>query len=120
VPGLSRLPLIARSERPLRVRTRVRNLSTRPFPSDATYGRRLVRLGAQLCDEAGRLINLDFARSRLPGPIGPGQSADIDIEIPPVDRPGRYTLKFDLVNEGVEWFEKCGSPTTLKPLWVRG
>ena len=33
--------------------------------------------------------------------------------------PGRYTLKFDLVSEGVEWFEKCGSPTTVKPLWVR-
>jgi hypothetical protein len=119
LPGLSRLPLMARAARPFRVRTRVHNLSNRAFPADATYGRRLVRLGAQLCDADGRLLDLDFARSRLPGPLGPGQAADIALDIPPLDAPGRYALKFDLVYEGVEWFEKCGSPTTLKPLWVR-
>ena len=119
LPGLSRLPLIARAARPFRIRTRVHNLSNRPFPADATYGRRLVRLGAQLCDADGRLRNLDFARARLPGPLGPGQAADIALDIPPLDTPGRYALKFDLVYEGVEWFEKCGSPVTVKPLWVR-
>ena len=77
-----------------------------------------MRLGAQLCREDGSLINLDFARARLPGPIGPGQTANIEIELPPIPTPGRYTLKFDLVNEGVEWFEKCGSPTTTMPLVV--
>ena len=46
--------------RPLHVRTRVRNLSTRPFPAHASYGRRLVRLGAQLCAADGTLH-----RSRL-------------------------------------------------------
>jgi len=29
-------------------------------------------------------------------------------------------LKFDLVSEGIDWFERCGSPTTTKPLIVRG
>ena len=48
------------------VRTRVHNLSTRPFPASATYGRRLVRLGAQLCAEDGTLINRDYARADLP------------------------------------------------------
>ncbi len=119
LPGLARLPLIAKSGRPFTVRTRVHNQSTRAFPADATYGRRLVRLGAQLCGPDGALINRDFARARLPGPLGPGQTVDIALEIPPVPQAGRYTLKFDLVSEGVEWFEKCGSPTTLKPLWVR-
>ena len=119
VPGLDRLPLKARAAKPLRVRTRVHNLSTRAFPADATYGRRLVRLGAQLCDEHGKLLDLDFARARLPGPIGPGQAADIDIEIPPLAEPGRYSLKFDLVSEGVEWFEKCGSATTVRRLDVK-
>lgn len=110
--------LRARAGQPLTIRTRVRNQSTRPFVADATYGRRLVRLGAQLCREDGSLINLDFARSRLPGPIGPGQSADIAIDLPPIAERGRYQLKFDLVSEGVEWFEKCGSPTTVTPLDV--
>lgn len=108
----------AKAGKPRTIKTRVRNLSTRPFAADATYGRRLVRLGAQLCREDGSLIDLDFARARLPGPIGPGQTADIDIELPPIAEPGRYRLKFDLVSEGVEWFEKCGSPTTMTPLVV--
>ena len=69
VPGV---PLIARTGRPLRVRTRVHNLSARPFPAHATYGRRLVRLGAQLCDATGTLINRDFARAWLPQTLGPG------------------------------------------------
>jgi radical SAM family protein/iron-sulfur cluster protein len=114
-PGV---PLIARPGRPLRVRTRVHNLSTRAFPATATYGRRLVRLGAQLCDARGALIDRDFARAPLPGAVGPGEAADIGIEIPAPERPGPYTLKFDLVYEGVDWFERCGSPTTVRSLWV--
>jgi hypothetical protein len=116
VPGV---PLLARAGRPLRVRTRIRNLSTRPFPAQATYGRRLVRLGAQLCDEQGALINRDFARAWLPQALGPGDRMDVAIEIPASPKPGRYTLKFDLVSEGIDWFERCGSPTTLKKLVVR-
>jgi len=116
VPGL---PLRARAGRPLQVRTRVRNLSTRPFPAQATYGRRLVRLGAQLCAEDGTLINRDFARAWLPRPLEPGGRADIAIEIPAPEKPGRYALKFDLVSEGIDWFERCGSRTTTKPLVVR-
>jgi molecular chaperone DnaK len=34
-------------------------------------------------------------------------------------QPGRYALKFDLVSEGIDWFEHCGSETTVKKLWVR-
>ena len=35
------------------------------------------------------------------------------------DKPGRYRLKFDLVSEGIDWFEACGSETTEKLLIVR-
>jgi hypothetical protein len=115
VPGL---PLVALAGRRLTVRTRVQNLSNRAFPAEATYGRRLVRLGAQLCDQQGRLINLDFARAKLPGPLEGGQEIPLKIELPPLATRGRYALKFDLVFEGVDWFEKCGSPTTLYPLYV--
>ena len=105
VPGTP-VPLIARAGRPLRVRTRVHNLSTRPFPAQATYGRRLVRLGAQLCAADGTMINRDFARAWLPQALARAER-------------GRYALKFDLVSEGIDWFEKCGSRTTTRSLWVR-
>jgi len=78
-----------------------------------------VRLGAQLCDATGTLINRDFARAWLPQTLGPGDALDVPIEIPTPDEPGRYTLKFDLVNEGVDWFERCGSPTTTTTLLVQ-
>jgi hypothetical protein len=97
----------------------VQNLSTRPFPAQATYGRRLVRLGAQLCDADGAVINRDFARAWLPRALGPGDRADIAIEIPAPELPGRYALKFDLVSEGIDWFEQCGSQTTTRALVVR-
>ncbi len=112
-------PLRTRTGRPLNVRTRVRNLSSRAFPAQATYGRRLVRLGAQLCTEQGALLNRDFARAWLPKALGPGEEADVRIEIPSPEQPGRYALKFDLVSEGIDWFERCGSETTLKALVVR-
>jgi MoaA/NifB/PqqE/SkfB family radical SAM enzyme len=115
LPGL---PLVARPGRTLTVRTRVHNLSTRPFPREASYGRRLVRLGAQLCDAAGTVVDRDYARAWLPHAIDGGASADVPIEIPAPAEPGRYRLKFDLVSEGIDWFEACGSETTMKALRV--
>jgi hypothetical protein len=114
-----RLPLLARAGRPFTVRTRVRNLSTRPFPAHATYGRRLVRLGAQLGLPDGRLIERDHARAWLPFTLDPGGRADVPIEITAPASPGRYILRFDLVSEGIDWFESCGSDVTTKSLLVR-
>jgi hypothetical protein len=111
-------PLIATRDQVLAVRTRVENLSTRRFPATATYGRRLVRLGAQLCSAEGALITRDFARADLPNDIGPGATADVVVTLPALATPGRYRIKLDLVNEGVDWFERCGSETTERPLWV--
>ena len=116
VPGL---PILGRSGKPLRVRTRVHNLSARPFPATATHGRRLVRIGAQLCHEDGTLINRDYARADLPATLGPGDSTPISLNFPAVAKPGTYKVKFDLVSEGVDWFERCGSEITTKKLWVR-
>ena len=116
--ALSGLPVIAWRGRKTTVKTRVRNASTRPFPAQASYGRRLVRVGAQLCDASGTVINRDYERAWLPGNLGPGGVADVEMTITPPDTPGRYALKFDLVSEGIDWFESCGSPTTMKKMVV--
>jgi MoaA/NifB/PqqE/SkfB family radical SAM enzyme len=115
LPGL---PVRGRASEPLVIPTRIQNMSTRSFRARASYGRRLVRLGAQLLDDRGEMLNRDFARAWLPGDIGPGASADVPIEIPVPEARGRYTLKFDLVSEGIDWFEACGSPTTMRTLVV--
>ena len=115
---LPKLPLLARRGRAVTIRTRVHNLCRRPFPARASYGRRLVRLGAQLCAPDGTLINRDYERAWLPQNLQPGTAADVPITITAPAMPGRYALKFDLVSEGIDWFEACGSPTTMKTLVV--
>jgi hypothetical protein len=115
LPGL---PLMGRAGQAVRVRTRVTNLSNRRFAAQASYGRRLVRLGAQLCDATGTVTSRDHARAWLPDHLEPGATTDVRIEVPAPEQPGRYRLKFDLVSEGIDWFERCGSETTTKGLWV--
>ncbi len=115
LPGL---PIVARARRPFTVATRVHNLSTRPFPAQASYGRRLVRVGAQLLGADGALLNRDFARGELAAALPPGEAVDVTVPLPALQDGGRYALKFDLVYEGVDWFERCGSQTTVRPLWV--
>jgi len=114
-----RAPLRGRAGRPMRVRTRVHNLSNRAFAARTATGRRLIRLGAQLCDAGGTLIDRDFARAWLPCNVPAGGRTDVAIEIPVPPERGRYVLKFDLVSEGIDWFERCGSETTIRPLVVR-
>jgi radical SAM family protein len=116
---LIKRPLRASAGEAVEVTTRVTNLSTRAFPAQATYGRRLVRLGAQLCTEDGTLVNRDYERAWLPASLPPGETATVPLTITAPARPGRYVLKFDLVSEGVDWFEKCGSPTTSTSLVVK-
>jgi hypothetical protein len=115
---IPRVPLITLPGRSLKVRTTIRNLSDRPFPAQATYGRRLVRLGAQLCAEDGTLLNLDHARAWLPRTLEPQDEVRVTIDVPAPAASGKYALKFDLVSEGIDWFEKCGSPVTFRALRV--
>jgi Radical SAM superfamily len=113
-------PFEAAPGQALRIGTRVRNLCQRPFPAQATGGRRLVRVGAQLCDAEGRFLDRDHARAWLPATLAPGGRVDIVIDVRAPREPGRYLLRFDLVSEGIDWFESCGSEPTTRILQVRG
>jgi Radical SAM superfamily/Iron-sulfur cluster-binding domain len=115
---LGPLPLVGRAGGRMAIRTRVHNLSTRPFAAATSTGRRMVRLGAQLCDASGALLDRELARASLSQALQPGNHADVAIDVPLPTRPGRYQLKFDLACEGIDWFERGGSETTFKALWV--
>jgi hypothetical protein len=112
------LPFLARASTPLTMTAHVKNLSTRPFRAQASYGRRLVRLGAQLIAADGTILNRDHARAWLPADLAPGAESTVHIEVRAPETAGRYGLKFDLVSEGIDWFEACGSPTITRGLWV--
>ena len=82
--GARRCRSSRRAGRPLQV------THARPQPVDARrsrrrprYGRRLVRLGAQLCAADGTLINRDFARAWLPRDARPAATPPTSpIELP--------------------------------------
>jgi hypothetical protein len=77
-----------------------------------------VALGIQLLDENGRLLTRDYHRVLLPQAVAPGEAVAIAFTCPvPMDA-GTYRLKFDLVAEGVTWFELAGSIPISKPLRV--
>jgi SAM-dependent methyltransferase len=68
----------------------------------------IVRLGSHLYDADGTLISIDFSRHDLPRRVEPDDTLTITAEVS-MTRPGRFRLAFDLVAEGVTWFENQGS-----------
>jgi SAM-dependent methyltransferase len=73
-----------------------------------------VQLGIQLLDPARKLLSRNFMRVSLPGDVAPGAAVDIAVDITLSDAATPYVLKFDLVDEGVCWFEDVGS----RPVYV--
>ena len=81
-------------------------------------GKRMIRLGAQLFDRNKNLIELNYARAFLNKELEKGEKDIIRIILPPLSDPGKYFIKFDMVSEGIDWFESGGSPVVWKNLSV--
>jgi hypothetical protein len=85
------------------------------LPSDAAFGP--VRLGVHLKTKMEDIR--DFARVDLPGgAIRQGVSVEFDVSFRAPEHAGEYTLEFDLVSEGVCWFEWNGARIVQKRLVV--
>jgi SAM-dependent methyltransferase len=95
------------SRLPLRVRLENRGVAT--WPRVAELGPGAMRVGVQLLDEQGAMLDLDYARADLPEQVPPGGACDVTFALRLPDRAGRFRLKIDLVQEGVCWFEEHGS-----------
>jgi hypothetical protein len=70
-----------------------------------------IALGGHLRDDAGTLLVLDFLRAPLPHDVPPGHRVELRLDVRLPERPGRYRLELDIVDEGLEWFADSGSPT---------
>jgi SAM-dependent methyltransferase len=73
----------------------------------------VVRVGTHLYDQERRLLDLDFSRHDLAGPVAPGERLAATIELQ-FERRGVFHLAIDLVAEGVCWFENVGA----EPVWI--
>lgn len=67
-----------------------------------------------------RMLVVDDGRSPLPSTLSPGQTATIPLTIMAPQKPGRYCLEVDVVQEGVRWFKNAGSTTLFLPIRVTG
>ena len=76
-----------------------------------------VNLGVHLRTRGGSPLTVDFARVRLIGSTAPGEMQAVVFSLKPPDR-GDYLLEFDLVSEGIGWFEMNGSATVSVALMV--
>jgi hypothetical protein len=109
----ARLPRTAIAGTVDRIPVRVRNLSSRGW---ATTPLIPVHLSYRLLPE-GEGPLLEGVRTRLPRPVRPGQILVAQARIVWPERPGRYFLRLDLVQENVAWFEdKVGRPLARR--WV--
>jgi 2-polyprenyl-3-methyl-5-hydroxy-6-metoxy-1,4-benzoquinol methylase/glycosyltransferase involved in cell wall biosynthesis len=75
----------------------------------------IVMPAVRVFDEAGALVSEFHGEPLLPRAVAPGETVRLKIEYAAPRRAGSYTLKLDLVNQHVCWFEQRGS----EPLLIR-
>ena len=96
----------------------VTNIGNVRWPASTPDGVGAVQIGIQLLDAASRVTDPDFVRWRLPRDVEPGESLIATITFAAPAAAGEYQLKFDLVAEGVTWFEPGGTVVAIRPLRV--
>ena len=79
-----------------------------------------VALAYHVYDVAGRLVLWDGERTWLMSSLAPGQMRELQLRVSAPAAVGDYTVRVDLVREGVAWFSTLGSPLMDVPLRVSG
>ncbi|MBF0273796.1 MAG: class I SAM-dependent methyltransferase [Nitrospinae bacterium] len=69
----------------------------------------VVRFGAHLYDDRGKIVDIDWFRASLPKDVYPKDVVNLNLEVPLPKEKGNYVLIFDLVCEDICWFESCGN-----------
>jgi hypothetical protein len=125
-PGLLRAELTLQSSWPanfkpgeiFRATFLVRNTGDTLWLAGRGLRRGDVTLGVKIFDEAGTVCDEFHGEPALPRATGPNESCTATIEraCPPI--PGRYTLKVDLVDQHICWFEERGSTASYLPFVV--
>ena len=95
----------------------VTNTGNGTFPTSSSYP---VNLGYHWYNSAGVAVVWDGARTKLPADLASGQSVSLTAQVAAPTTPGTYSLRFDLVQEGVTWFSLKGAAPTNFTVSVLG
>lgn len=73
------------------------------------------RLAYHWRDERGEVALWDGARTRLPGPVAPGERVRVEAEVVAPPEPGTYVLEWALVREQAFWYDRpaAGDPSQV-------
>jgi hypothetical protein len=115
---LERATPVVRATEPFTDRLRITNAGSVVWKA---RGRRFggqVTCGLKICTVEGEVIREDLGRTPLPHDVGPGEDIAIDMSVVGLLPPARYELRYDMVVEGVTWFEFQGSPCPRRRLDV--
>ena len=99
-------------------RLRIRNTGSVTWKA---RGRRFggqVTLGLKVCDARDEVLREDLGRTPLPHDVGPGEEIAVEMTVAGLLPSGHYRLRYDMVVEGVTWFEFHGSPCPRRALVV--
>jgi 2-polyprenyl-3-methyl-5-hydroxy-6-metoxy-1,4-benzoquinol methylase len=105
--GISEISVPANTDFSILVKTR--NPSETVWLAQTERGRGLVTLGASLLLSDKSMLRRDFGRAGLPHDVGTSQEIDLQIKLRSPEKPGKYIVRLDMVNEGVCWFADKGS-----------
>lgn len=75
----------------------------------------IVMPAVRVFDDEGALVSEFHGEPLLPRAVAPGETVNVKIEYAAPRRAGAYTLKLDLVDQHICWFEQRGS----EPLFIR-
>jgi hypothetical protein len=78
----------------------------------------VVMPGVRISDASGTLVSEFHGEPPLPHAVAPGETLRLKIEHASPRRPGSYTLKLDLVDQHICWFEDVGSQSLTIKLCV--
>jgi len=103
------LPRKAQPETKLEIPITIRNAGDTLWLSGQTVRVGVVMPGVRVLDERGKIISELHGQPMLPRAVPPGQAITLDIQFTAPAKPGSYSVKIDLVDQHVCWFEERGS-----------
>lgn len=87
----------------------IRNTGDTLWLSGQTLRAGIVMPGVRVFDESGEMVSEVHGHPMLPRSIAPGQYVSLTLPCAVPSVPGTYTVKIDLVDQQVCWFEERGS-----------
>ena len=100
---------VARGET-LKLVARAENIGQSTWVAEVSPFGGHVNLGVKVLDARGIIVTAHLGRRPLPHDVAPGETVEVTTELR-LDKlaPGSYRLRFDMVCEGVCWFQDIGS-----------